>query len=79
VFNPKTWLVEMKYSYSAMYPNAPIKSAEICRKQEHAVMLARVRWMISLGYVMRQLYMLMKRLILAFPKWMIALISLLVL
>ncbi len=42
-------------------------------------MLARSRWMISLGYVMRQLYMLMKRLIVVFPKLMIALKSLLVL
>ncbi len=79
VFDPKTWLVEIKYSFSAMYPMVPVKSAEICGKQKHAVMLARARWMISLGYVMCQLYMLMRMLILAFPKLMIALKSLLVL
>ncbi len=49
----------MKYGFSAMYQNVPVKSAEIHGKRKHAVMSARARWMISLGYVMRQLHMLM--------------------
>jgi hypothetical protein len=55
VFDPKTYLDEIKYSFSAIYLKAPVKSAEIQGKQKHAVIFARARQMISLGYVRHQL------------------------
>ena len=41
VLEPKTWLVEMKYRFSAMKPKAPVTSAEILGKRKQAVMSAR--------------------------------------
>ncbi len=43
VFEPKTWLVNKKYSLLTKKPKAPVKSAAILGKRKQAEMSAKTR------------------------------------
>ncbi len=49
VFEPKTWLVEIKYKDSARKPNAPVTSAESRGNRKQAAMSASARSIGSVG------------------------------
>ena len=49
VFEPKTWLVDMKYQSCAIKPKVPVISQHNRGKRKHAVMSASATSMISQG------------------------------
>ncbi len=49
VFEPNTWLVERKKSFSAVNPSDPIMSVAISGKQNHAVIPTSARYISPLG------------------------------
>ena len=49
VFDPNTWLVDIKYKTSAKNPKAPVTSADSCGNRKPDVMSASARSITSRG------------------------------
>jgi hypothetical protein len=78
VFEPKTWLVDMKYKPWAMNPKAPVILQDNHGKRKQAVMSESAKYMIFHGKLICQLYMLISEFNFEWPKLIVASISVVV-